>query len=181
MTARTRQLRLASDPTSLEVCTISYTVEAQFGKSSRIVFVSRLILSCLWIFKKAYNFVQQIPPDGIAQVDSRLTGPQLKELVMSSAAPHWAKGTFNYLFKPEFFTLRLQKTNVNLERDYPDLPAIYDQCLIASGRQKGRFAYGKQVKVILMLDALEYENIESHIEVCRARVGSISVYALSVL
>lgn len=43
MKARTKQLRLASNPMALEVCTISYSVEAQFGKQSKVVFVSLLV------------------------------------------------------------------------------------------------------------------------------------------
>lgn len=92
---------------------------------------------------------------------------------MRSAAPHWAKSTHSYPFDPSFFTLRLCKSNVDLERDFPDSPAIYDQCLTASGKAKGRFSYNKTVKVVLMLDAMEYERVDDHITTQMALVREL--------
>lgn len=48
--ARVKQLRTSSDPLTLEVCTISYTVECQLGKGRRssVIFV-RNIIKCFFL------------------------------------------------------------------------------------------------------------------------------------
>lgn len=114
-----------------------------------------------------------MPLDGIANVDVRLTGPEVKAKVMERAMSNWSKVTCDYPFDSRSFTLRLAKTNVDLVRDFPDTPALYGQCIATTGKSKGRFQYGKSVKVILVLDSAEYEVIDEHIKIQKALVGGV--------
>ncbi|KAG9124322.1 hypothetical protein FRC07_012032 [Ceratobasidium sp. 392] len=113
------------------------------------------------------------------EVSARITGTQLKELVLETARPHWIKNTLGYPLQPEIFTLRLPRSFIDLERDFPDTYAIYDRCLTKSAKGKGRFAYGKDITVILMLDNDAFETITSHIADVGAQTEETSTTSVS--
>ncbi|KAG8794407.1 hypothetical protein FRC12_024645 [Ceratobasidium sp. 428] len=112
-----------------------------------------------------------MPCNVIPYVSARITGRELKELVLEKVQPHWQKLTFGYLLNPEIFTLCLVKNMVNLERDFSDSCATYDQCLTKTGKtSSARFSYGKNIKVVLMLENEVYDTITAHIDDAQAQL-----------
>lgn len=85
-------------------------------------------------------------------------------------ASSWRKCTYGFPLEPELFTLRSAKSNIDLAREFVDCPAIYNECLTQRGRVPGRFSYGKIIKVVMLLDAMEYETVESHVHEAKALV-----------
>lgn len=104
-------------------------------------------------------------------MDARSTGPQLKDIVLRAMAENWHKYTFGFPLTPDHFMLQLCKSNVDLTREFKDSPVIYDQCLTWKGPVKGCFSFGQIIRAVMLLDAMEYEAVDSHIQESRLMVS----------
>ncbi|KAG9090704.1 hypothetical protein FRC06_000917 [Ceratobasidium sp. 370] len=133
-----------------ETFTLSYTVECQRQgrKTSHVAF--------------------EIQTKGIPNVNAFSTGLHLKELVRNHAMKDWLVATFNHPLQDGMCTLR-DKSGVDMVDSFPDTPTLRSQCLARGSKGQEHFAFGRTVKVVLMLTPPAYEMVEKHIDECRSK------------